>query len=232
MVDPHLIDPQHAWASYALLLTLFIPLAGSGALFFVRSSGRWPGLLATTLVSCSLILSVFAVSVARYTSVSVGGGEWIPGFGSAWLLQLDWLSSWLLLLLEVVGLMVHVFSLGYMKDERDQARYFCGLQFFVAMMKLLILSGSYLLLFAGWEGVGLASYLLIGYHFERPLAARAATKAFVVNRIGDAGFLLAIITIALSCSTTAFTDVAAAAVHLPHNTVVLIARPDGYRGHW
>ncbi|HEY1213092.1 MAG TPA: proton-conducting transporter membrane subunit, partial [Bryobacteraceae bacterium] len=149
-------------------------------------------------------------------------GEWIPGFGPSWSLQLDWLSSWLLLLVEIIGLMVHVFSLGYMSEERSQNRYFAGLLFFVAMMKLLILSGSYLLLFAGWEGVGLASYLLIAYHFERPRAAQAATKAFIVNRIGDGGLLLGIIALALTCSSTNYADVALAAVHLPHFTLTLV----------
>ncbi len=152
----------------------------------------------------------------------LGTGEWIPGFGSSWILQLDWLSSWLLLLLEIIGMMVLVFSLGYMREEKAQVRYFAELLFFIAMMKLLILSGSYLLLFAGWEGVGLASYLLIGYHFERPRAAQAATKAFVVNRIGDGGLLLAIIALAFTCSSTSFPDVALAAIHLPHSIVALI----------
>jgi NADH-quinone oxidoreductase subunit L len=90
------------------------------------------------------------------------------------------------------------------------------------MMKLLITAGSYLLLFAGWEGVGLASYLLIGYHFERPKAAQAATKAFIVNRIGDAGLILGIIAIAFTCGSTTFAAVATASTHIPHGTVQLI----------
>lgn len=179
-----------------------------------------PGIWATVLSTASLGLSIFAVA---HAPLSLTFGEWIPGFGPACSLQLDWLSSWLLLLLQVISLAVHIYSLGYMKDEPSQFRYFAGLQFFVAMMTVLILSGSYLMLFAGWEGVGLASYILIGFHYERPLAAKAATKAFIVNRIGDAGLLLAVIGIALTCGTTNFTDVAAQAPHLRHGTVVLFA---------
>jgi NADH-quinone oxidoreductase subunit L len=225
-----MIDPHYQSASYALLITLVLPLAGCILLFFSafrrtapnRPPARWPGLFATCLVLASLVFSIAAVTLTHHGTLMARAGEWIPGFGPSWSLQLDWLSSWLLLLVETIGLMVHVFSLGYMSEERSQSRYFAGLLFFVAMMKLLILSGSYLLLFAGWEGVGLASYLLIAYHFERPRAAQAATKAFIVNRIGDGGLLLGIIALALTCSSTTYADVALAAVHLPHFTLTLI----------
>lgn len=225
-----MIDPHHPSASYALLITLLLPLAGSTVLFFSsyaggsahRAPARWPGLFAVLLASLSLVASTFAVVLSTHGSVIASAGEWIPGFGPSCSLQLDWLSSWILLLVEIIGLMVHIFSLGYMREERDQARYFSGLLLFVAMMKLLILAGNYLLLFAGWEGVGLASYLLIGYHFERPRAAKAATKAFVVNRIGDGGLLLAIVALAFTCSSTGYAEVALAAIHLPHLTIRLI----------
>src|ERR1700761_5031690 len=198
MVDPH------RFQSATLLLSLLLPLAGTTLLLFGgklrrdnKDIPRWPGLFAVGLAVCTLVLSVIA-TVAAQTSgtLSIQGGEWIPGFGPAVCLYLDWLSSSLLLLLEIIGLMVLWFSLGYMKQEHDQRRYFGSLLFFIGMMKLLILAGSYLLLFAGWEGVGLASYLLIAYHFERPRAAEAATKAFIVNRIGDAGLILGIIALA------------------------------------
>jgi NADH-quinone oxidoreductase subunit L len=225
-----MIDPHHPLASYALLATLLLPLAGSAFLLFAsygesssrRAPARWPGLLATSASFVSLIASVWAVSLVNHSTLFASAGEWIPGFGPSLNLQLDWLSSWLLLLVEIIGLMVQIFSLGYMREERGQARYFGGLLLFVAMMKLLILAGNYLLLFAGWEGVGLVSYLLIGYHFERPHAARAATKAFIVNRIGDGGLLLAIITLAFNCASTSYTDVAFSAVHLSHLTVTLV----------
>lgn len=226
-----MVDPQNPIASYALQATLLLPFLGILVLFFggpLHSAlnakpARWPGLAAVICIACSLVLSFVAATGTRnHHSVAMQGGDWLPGFGPAFSFQLDWLSSWILMLIEIVGLMVVLFSLGYMHEERDQRRYFGGLLFFMAMMKILITSASYLLLFAGWEGVGLASYLLIGYHFERPKAAQAATKAFIVNRIGDAGFILGIIAIAFTCGSTTFAAVATASTHIPHGTLQLI----------
>ena len=206
--------------------TLLLPFLGSLSLFRMAAPrvprASWPGRFATVVVFLALLLSTWAVLTLPKDGFHINAGEWIPGFGAAWSLQLDWLSSWLLLLVDFIGLMVHLFSLAYMREERDQQRYFCALLFFIAMMKLLILSGSYLLLFAGWEGVGLASYLLIGFHFERPLAAKAATKAFLVNRFADAGFLLGIIALVVTCGSTNYAQVAMAAPHLAHSTIVLV----------
>ena len=89
-----------------------------------------------------------------------------------------------------VGSLIHVYSIGYMKDDASYARYFAYLNLFLFFMLLLVLGRSLLVLFVGWEGVGLASYLLIGFWFEDPDKARAGKKAFITNRIGDAGFLL------------------------------------------
>ena len=225
-----MVDPQNVFASLALEGTLLFPFIGLIFIFFAGPLGgsnskpvRWPGISAIAITGCCLLLStVAALATRNHHMISMQAGEWIPGFGPAFSFQLDWLSSWLLMLVEIVGLMVTLFSLGYMKEEPDQRRYFGGLLFFVGMMKLLITAGSYLFLFAGWEGVGLASYMLIGYHFERPLAAQAATKAFVVNRIGDAGLILAIIALGLTCGSTTFSAVAVAATHIPHGTAQMI----------
>ena len=89
-----------------------------------------------------------------------------------------------------VGSLIHLYSIGYMKDDASYARYFAYLNLFLFFMLLLVLGRSLLVLFVGWEGVGLASYLLIGFWFEDPDKARAGKKAFITNRIGDAGFLL------------------------------------------
>ncbi len=222
-----MVDPQHVLQSYALEATFLLPLIGTAVFFFggfTRRNERWPALLAIVIAGCSLPLSIFASLATRNGgTVAILGGEWIPGFGAAISLYLDWLSSWLLLLVDIVGLMVVIFSRGYMASEGDQRRFFGGLLFFISSMKLLLLAGSYLLLFAGWEGVGLASYVLIGYHFERPLAAKAATKAFIVNRIGDAGFILAIIALALTCGSTNFASVGLQSSDIGHGTMVLVA---------
>ena len=97
------------------------------------------------------------------------------------------------LIITGVGFLIHVYSNGYMNDEKDYARYFGFMNFFIFSMLLLVLAGDLLVLFVGWEGVGLASYLLIGFWYNRPAAARAATKAFVINRIGDAGLLVGLL---------------------------------------
>ena len=97
------------------------------------------------------------------------------------------------LIITGVGFFIHVYSIGYMDHDEDYARFFACMNFFVFSMLLLVLAGHLLVLFVGWEGVGVASYLLIGFYYYRPAAAKAATKAFVVNRIGDLGFLLGLI---------------------------------------
>ena len=102
-------------------------------------------------------------------------------------MQLDQLSMRFVLLITVVGSLIHIYSLGYMEHDPDQRRFFAYLNLFVAAMLLLVLADSYLLLYVGWEGVGLASYLLIGFWNWNPAYASAAKKAFVVNRVGDLG---------------------------------------------
>ena len=105
----------------------------------------------------------------------------------------DRLSALMTLIVTGVGSLIHVYSTGYMKDDASYARYFAYLNLFLFFMLLLVLGRSLLVLFVGWEGVGLASYLLIGFWFEDPEKAAAGKKAFIVNRIGDFGFLLAML---------------------------------------
>src|SRR3989442_3234853 len=109
--------------------------------------------------------------------------------------MLDHLSGLMILVVTGVGFLIHVYSAGYMQHEEGFYRYFAYLNLFVFFMLTLVLADNYLLMFVGWEGVGLCSYLLIGFWFTRKSAADAAKKAFVVNRIGDFGFILAIMLI-------------------------------------
>src|SRR5262245_4040036 len=109
--------------------------------------------------------------------------------------MLDHLSGLMILIVTGVGFLIHVYSAGYMADEKGFYRYFAYLNLFVFFMLTLVLANNYLMMFVGWEGVGLSSYLLIGYWFTRKSAADAGKKAFIVNRIGDFGFLLAIMLI-------------------------------------
>jgi len=119
---------------------------------------------------------------------------WIQSgnFVSEFSFLLDPLSMVMILVVTGVGFLIHIYSLGYMADQSGYYRYFAYLNLFIFMMSVLVLADNYLLMFVGWEGVGLCSYLLIGYYFEKRSAGDAAKKAFILNRIGDVGFLIGV----------------------------------------
>jgi NADH-quinone oxidoreductase subunit L len=139
--------------------------------------------------------------------------EWLPvsdlqvGFA----LQLDQLAAVMLLVVTGVGALIHVFSVGYMHEDPGYARYFAYLNLFVFFMLILVLGASFPVMFVGWEGVGLCSYLLIGFWFNEQINADAGKKAFIVNRIGDFGFLVAMFLIFMRCGSLDFTTVFAQA---------------------
>ena len=176
-------------------IALFAPLFGF--LFLLATSRHinrfWTGVIACATVFTSFIL-FFNLIYQQYMGKPTLF-EWIPvaGIQTDFSLLVDPLSLWMTLIITGVGFLIHVYSTGYMEHDEDYVRYFACLNFFIFAMLLLVLASSLLLLFVGWEGVGLASYLLIGYYYTRPAAAAAATKAFVVNRIGDFGFLLGLL---------------------------------------
>jgi NADH-quinone oxidoreductase subunit L len=122
---------------------------------------------------------------------------------------LDQLSLVMLLVVTGVGFLIHVYSVGYMHDEKGYARYFSYLNLFLFFMTVLVLAGNALVMFVGWEGVGLASYLLIGFWFQKTSAADAGKKAFIVNRIGDFGFLIGMFLLLANFGTLAFSQIAA-----------------------
>ena len=121
---------------------------------------------------------------------------------------LDQLSLTMLLIITGVGFLIHLYSAGYMAHEKGYWRYFAYLNLFLFFMTVLVLAGNMLLMFVGWEGVGLASYLLIGFWFQKPSAADAGKKAFIVNRIGDFGFLIGIFLLLANFGTLTFTEIA------------------------
>ena len=121
---------------------------------------------------------------------------------------LDQLSLVMLLVVTGVGFLIHVYSVGYMSDDEGYARYFSYLNLFLFFMTVLVLAGNALVMFVGWEGVGLASYLLIGFYFQKKSAADAGKKAFIVNRIGDFGFLIAMFLLVANFGTLSFTEIA------------------------
>nr|WP_237707464.1 NADH-quinone oxidoreductase subunit L [Serinicoccus profundi] len=176
-----------------------LPLAGAALLLLGgRMTDKWGPALATALswgsfaVGVAIIVQLSglpaeerALSVPLWDWVSVGELSLSAG------LLLDPLSLAFVMLITFVGSLIHVYSLGYMEHDPDKRRFFAYLNLFVAAMLILVLADSYLLLFVGWEGVGLASYLLIGFWNWNPDYAEAANKAFVVNRVGDVGLITA-----------------------------------------
>src|ERR1700688_204281 len=151
-----------------------------------------------------------------HLNYTIHGGAATPFQADAGFL-LDPLSSIWLLFVTGVGMLIHIYSTGYMAHEGGYYRFFGYLNLFMFSMLTLILANNYVLMFVGWEGVGLCSYLLIGFYFHRKSAGDAANKAFIVNRIGDAGFLLGMFFIAWLCGSLRFIDVTAFA-HMGHHS--------------
>ncbi len=178
-----------------LILALFLPLLGFATLltFSQRISRPAAQGIACLTVAASFLL--FAAFLVKGLPLTLTLYEWIPvkEVQAGFTLHLDQLSLVMALIITGIGSLIHIYSIGYMDHEEDYARYFACLNFFIFAMLTLVLAGNLLLLFLGWEGVGLASYLLIGFWYTRPKAAAAATKAFVMNRIGDLGLLLGVI---------------------------------------
>ena len=172
---------------------------------------------------CAIV--VFADTLKTGVAQEVTVYTWI--FGGDLTINLafliDPLTCIMLLVVTGVGFLIHLYSVGYMHGERGFTRFFTYMNLFMVSMLLLVMGNNYLVLFIGWEGVGLCSYLLIGYYYDRVSAAKAATKAFVVNRIGDAGFLLAIFLVFVNFNTLDYTQVFAQAGKLSTETATAIA---------
>jgi NADH-quinone oxidoreductase subunit L len=149
--------------------------------------------------------------------VAEGQGQRSPGglFEVEWSYQLDPLSSIFMLIVTGVGLCIFIFATGYMRGDPGSYRFFAYLGLFMFMMLVLVMGSNFMMMFVGWEGVGLCSYLLIGYYFDRREAGDAARKAFITNRIGDFGFALALFAIIATFGTTQYTDVFARATTYP-----------------
>src|SRR6266852_6051785 len=131
-------------------------------------------------------------------------------FTADWGFLLDPLSSVMILIITGIGFLIHVYSVGYMAHDTGYYRFFVYLNLFVFFLLMLVLANNYALLFVAWEGVGLCSYLLIGFYFHKKSAADAGKKAFIVNRVGDAGFILGMLLMLSVLGTVRFTDVNAA----------------------
>lgn len=196
-----------------ILWIILIPLLGAAFNGLLFVSGLWKKVLKgdehtekkiVGLVGCGVVLASALISTSLFLKLlSMEPSErqiiqelfvWIPSgsFTVSFDLLFDTLSSIMALVVTWIGFLIHVYSTGYMHDDKAYAKYFMYLNIFIFFMLILVLGNSFPLMFVGWEGVGLASYLLIGFWYENPANADAGRKAFVVNRIGDFGFLLGI----------------------------------------
>ncbi|ONI82795.1 NADH-quinone oxidoreductase subunit L [Saccharothrix sp. ALI-22-I] len=199
------------------LAWLLLALPAFGALVLLvggKRTDKWGHLL-----GCATVIAAFAYGVALFFSTlgmspeertsEVHLFDWVPvaaldvEFG----LRLDPLSLTFVLLITGVGSLIHIYSIGYMAHEAGRRKFFAYLNLFVAAMLLLVLGNGFVTLYFGWEGVGLASYLLIGWYQHKPEAASAAKKAFLMNRVGDLGLAIAIFMMFNTLGTTQFTEV-------------------------
>ncbi len=209
-VDPATYTESVGGAIGVAWLLVALPLVGAAVLLLAgRRSDAWGHLVGVAMSAAS-----FVVAAAIWVQMlGLSGGERVQELAlGTWLsagaftvdlgLRVDPLSMTFVLLVTFVGSLIHVYSIAYMAHDPNRRRFFAYLNLFVAAMLLLVLADSYVLLFVGWEGVGLASYLLIGFwEHERPNAV-AAKKAFVTNRVGDLGLLTAIMAMAVVFGTT------------------------------
>jgi NADH-quinone oxidoreductase subunit L len=196
-------------------LLVALPAAGAAILLLGgRRTDPWGHLLgcATALASFGVGLELLAEMLGRHgdaRTISQNLFSWVPvgGLQVDFGLQIDQLSICFVLLITGVGSLIHIYSVGYMAEDPDRRRFFAYLNLFLVAMLLLVVADNYLVLYAGWEGVGLASYLLIGFWYYKPTAATAAKKAFVMNRVGDAGLALAIFVIFANFGTLSYAGV-------------------------
>ncbi|NEN77678.1 NADH-quinone oxidoreductase subunit L [Nocardioides zeae] len=226
-----MVDPSAADGVFTLLgLVIGLPLLGAVVLLVGgRRTDRWGHLLGTATVAGSFVLAVLLFvallgrgegerQVTQHLWTWVDVGSYQVGMD----LLYDPLSALFLLLITGVSTLIHVYSIGYMAHDERRRRFFGYLNLFVAAMLMLVLAADYLGVFLGWEGVGLASYLLIGFWQHKPSAAAAAKKAFVINRVGDIGMSLAIMLMFVTFGTTAFVGVSQAAGEAGEQTMTWI----------
>ncbi|MDT3767105.1 NADH-quinone oxidoreductase subunit L [Gleimia hominis] len=222
------VAPATGAAQYAWLM-IAIPMAVSALLLVMgRASDKWGHVLATVASWASFVIGL----VILIQMIGVGAGDrtmvselfsWIPAgdFAVNAGLLVDPLSMTFVMLVTFVGSLIHVYAIAYMEHDTDRRRFFAYLNLFIAAMLTLVLGSSYVVLFVGWEGVGLASYLLIGFWNQVPDNATAAKKAFVMNRVGDVGLLLAMMVMVAQFGSVNFTDVLAGAETAPRTAMTL-----------
>jgi NADH-quinone oxidoreductase subunit L len=216
--------------THLIWLLVALPAAGAAILLVGgRRTDAWGHLL-----GCATALASFGVGVTLLSDLLSRHGDartiiqnlftWIPvgGLQVDFGMQIDQLSICFVLLITGVGSLIHIYSIAYMAEDPDRRRFFAYLNLFLAAMLLLVVADNFVGLYAGWEGVGLASYLLIGFWYHKPTAATAAKKAFVMNRVGDAGLALAIFVIFANFGTLSYSGVFGQAAGASHSALTWI----------
>ena len=229
MTGPTALAVLHATGiQNAAGLLLAFPLAGAAILLLGgKRTNSWGHLVGVAMPVLSFAYAVAAFvqmlgypsgqrvrDLTLYTFINVGRFQIPMG------LRIDQLSILFVLLITGVGSLIHIFAVGYMSNDPERRRFFGYMNLFLAAMLLLVLGSNYLILYAGWEGVGLASYLLIGFWQYKPAAATAAKKAFIANRVGDVGLSLAIMLMFFQFGSVDFASVFGAVGSASHDIVL------------
>jgi NADH-quinone oxidoreductase subunit L len=226
-----LTTTTHVTGAFSLTwLLVAIPLASAAVLLLGgRRTDRWGHLLGVAAPVASFVLGavLFATLLGKPASSRsfddhLFSWTFVGNFRADANFQIDALSISFVLLITGVGSLIHIYSIGYMSHDRDRRRFFGYLNLFVAAMLLLVLGDNFVALYIGWEGVGLASYLLIGFWYHKPSAATAAKKAFIVNRVGDFGLSVAIMLMFATFGSFSFSAVFGAAGKADHATMAAI----------
>jgi NADH-quinone oxidoreductase subunit L len=207
-----------------------LPLAGAAVLLFGgRRTNSWGPYLGVLTVGTSAVIGVLMLlgmmgNPAEQRTFDQSLFSWVfaGSFQADMAFQLDQLSIVFVLLITIVGTLIHVYSLGYMAHDENKRKFFGYLNLFVGAMLTLVLANNFLLLYVGWEGVGLASYLLISFWQHKPSAAAAGKKAFVINRVGDVGLSLAIMLMFVTFGSVSFQDVFGVATKASEGTLTAI----------
>ncbi len=216
--------------THLIWLLVALPAAGAAVLLLggrrTDPWGHWLG-CATPLASLGVGLGLLSDLLGRHgdgRTIVQNLFTWIPvgGLQVDFGMQIDQLSICFVLLITGVGSLIHIYSVAYMAEDPDRRRFFAYLNLFLAAMLLLVVADNFVGLYAGWEGVGLASYLLIGFWYHKPTAATAAKKAFVMNRVGDAGLALAIFVIFANFGTLSYAGVFGQAAGASHAALTWI----------
>ncbi|MBN4046636.1 NADH-quinone oxidoreductase subunit L [bacterium AH-315-P15] len=208
---------------------VFLPLLGA---LIAGTFGAFIGARASEVITSGFVVVAALLSCVAFYSVGIGGQDqvihvltWMESgrLNVDWALRIDTLTAVMLVVVNGISALVHVYSIGYMQDDPHRARFFAYLSLFTFAMLMLVTSDNFAQMFFGWEGVGLCSYLLIGFWYKKPSANAAAIKAFLVNRVGDFGFALGIASIFFLFGTLNFDEVFAAAPEIAGTQMTFLA---------